>query len=200
MKRLIGVHDPLGAVLAHETGFDGVWVSGLEVSASLARPDRDLNSPDRLAQVVSDIRQVYDGPIYVDADSGFGGPLQASEAARRLMHAGATGLCIEDKVFPKTNSFSESSQILESIPEFSRKLRAMRRTVGPKCEIIARTGDPTSCIFALHSYVCSVRTRIIPHARYFSDVRPWGCSMPHRISRVIGAFGLNQGHDDFVDS
>lgn len=56
--KFIGVHNPVGALLAEESGFDGLWLSGLEVSASLGLPDTEIVSLSQTVGLCRDIRRV----------------------------------------------------------------------------------------------------------------------------------------------
>lgn len=124
--KFIGVHNPIGALLAEESGFDGLWLSGLEVSASLGLPDTEIVSLSQTVGLCRDIRRACALPLLVDCDTGYGDPHNMFLATVDYIRAGASGLCIEDKVYPKRNSFAAADQILEDPLEFSEKIRAAK--------------------------------------------------------------------------
>lgn len=122
--RFIGIHNPIGALLAKESYFDGLWLSGLEVSASLGLPDTEIVSLSQTVGLCRDIRRVCDLPLLVDGDTGYGDPHNMYLAAKDYISAGVTGICIEDKIYPKRNSFANERQKLEDPILFSEKIRA----------------------------------------------------------------------------
>ncbi len=105
-----------------EYSFDGFWESSLTDSASKGLPDIELVSSDSRLHTIHQILDVTTKPMIVDGDSG--GDINHFEyLVRRLERAGASMVIIEDKVFPKRNSFAETNQNLESIEVFSRKIK-----------------------------------------------------------------------------
>ncbi|MBV9821494.1 MAG: isocitrate lyase/phosphoenolpyruvate mutase family protein [Actinobacteria bacterium] len=138
--RLVGAHDALGARLAEQAGFDGVWASGLEISASHGVPDADiLGMTELLDPVVAMVRAVGI-PVVTDCGAGYGSVHNVIYTVERHEAAGVAALCFEDKVFPKRNSFVQGSQRLTSVDEFVSKVRAARSARrNPDTMIIART-------------------------------------------------------------
>lgn len=136
----IGVHSPITALLAEDAGADVLWLGSLEVSTSRGVPDRELVTPDCIAQIVADIRAVSALPIYVDGDTGYGSDEFGVRATRLYEEAGADAICIEDNVFPKRNSLDDRvhGRKLVDPQVFARRLESMiqaRRSIS----IIART-------------------------------------------------------------
>lgn len=138
-RRLVGVHNAVGAVLAQDLGFDGVWLSGLEVSASAALPDTEIVTLTETLHICRQISRACPNlPLWVDADTGYGDPFNFSFAATELVRAGVWGVCIEDKMFPKRNSFSNGAQTLADPQDVSDKIKAAKSSV--ECpQLIART-------------------------------------------------------------
>ncbi|MEU4655542.1 isocitrate lyase/phosphoenolpyruvate mutase family protein, partial [Streptomyces sp. NPDC023723] len=122
--RIVGAHNPLGARLAQRAGFDGVWSSGLEISASQGLPDTDLLSMAELHAVASSLVGAVDIPVVADCDTGYGNALNVMHLIRRYEAAGLAGVSIEDKVFPKVNSFVPGRQELCPLEEFCGKIEA----------------------------------------------------------------------------
>ncbi|WP_063753270.1 isocitrate lyase/phosphoenolpyruvate mutase family protein [Streptomyces sp. NRRL S-87] len=124
--RIVGAHNPLGARLAERAGFDGVWSSGLEVSASQGVPDTDILTMSELHAVASSMAAAVDVPVVADCDAGYGNAHNVMHMIRRYEAAGIAGVSIEDKRFPKVNSFIPGRQELAPVAEFCGKLRAAK--------------------------------------------------------------------------
>jgi 2-methylisocitrate lyase-like PEP mutase family enzyme len=102
MKSVPGCWDALSALLIERAGFDLAILSGSALSAAaLGRPDLGLIGLDLLTDTVMRIRDRVDIELYVDADTGFGGPLNIQHSVRLLERAGADIIQIEDQTFPK---------------------------------------------------------------------------------------------------
>lgn len=137
--RLIGAHNALGAKMAERASFDGVWSSSFEISASYAVPDASILTQSEHLAVARTMCMAVDVPVIADCDTGYGDGLQFAHAVRRFEEAGVAGVCIEDKTFPKLNSFAPGKQELASVDAFVDKLRAGKRAQrNPDFAIIAR--------------------------------------------------------------
>lgn len=124
ISRIAGCHNPLSARLAEEAGFDAVWFSGFEFSTSMCLPDASiLTMTDHLA-AISSITRSINIPLIADCDSGFGDANNVAFVVKEYEHLGASGVCIEDKLFPKLNSFCNKKQDLIGVDEFCLKLIA----------------------------------------------------------------------------
>ncbi|MFJ4518194.1 isocitrate lyase/phosphoenolpyruvate mutase family protein [Streptomyces sp. NPDC088816] len=137
--RLAGAHNPLGARLAQHAGFDGVWSSGLEVSASQGVPDTDILTMSELLGVASSLAAAVDVPVVADCDAGYGNAHNVMHMIHRYEASGIAAVSIEDKRFPKVNSFVPGRQELAPVGEFCGKLeaaKAAQRT--PDLVVIAR--------------------------------------------------------------
>src|SRR5262245_41543393 len=126
---LMEAHDALSAAIAQQTGFAGLWASGLSISSSLGFRDANEASWTQVVEVVERMADATAIPILVDGDSGFGNFNNARLAALKLFQRGAAGICLEDKGFPKMNSFVGNRHPLADIAEFSGRLRAVKDTV-----------------------------------------------------------------------
>lgn len=138
---LVGVHNALVSRLAGRAGFDGGWVSSLEISAVLGLPDRNLLGFAEMLGVARSIAAGSDLPLVVDADNGYGTLETTVRAVRELSGSGIAGMCIEDNTFPKRNSFLVGgARDLEDPAEFADKIaRAKQVQVDPDFMVIART-------------------------------------------------------------
>ncbi|MFF2941243.1 isocitrate lyase/phosphoenolpyruvate mutase family protein [Streptomyces niveus] len=138
--RAIGAASAVAAKVAVETGFDALWVSGLEVSTALGLPDENVLGPRDLADTVLALTRTAALPVIVDIDNAGGTPATARRFAGDLTRAGAAALCLEDSAYPKVNSFAlHRSQALARIETVTEQLAAMREVSGPRVALIART-------------------------------------------------------------
>lgn len=137
---LMEAHDALSAAIAEQAGFQGLWASGLSISSSLGFRDANEASWTQVVEVVERMADVTRIPILVDGDSGFGNFNNARLAALKLFQRGAAGICLEDKGFPKMNSFIGERHPLADVAEFCGRLRAVRDTIPTdKFALVART-------------------------------------------------------------
>ncbi|QIS12655.1 isocitrate lyase/phosphoenolpyruvate mutase family protein [Nocardia arthritidis] len=126
LLRVAGAHDGLTARLVAEAGFDAVWASGLEISAAHGLPDISLLGMGEFLAAAETIQRAVALPVIADCDTGFGNDRNAAFTMMRYEAAGIAAICIEDKVFPKRNSFVDSGQELLGAEEFGVKLRAAK--------------------------------------------------------------------------
>lgn len=140
LVRAVGAHDGLTARLVEEAGFESVWVSSFELSASYGLPDASLLDMTRYLDEARSIEAVTRVPIIADCDTGFGGPLNVAHAVRSYESSGIAAICIEDKVFPKMNSFADVGHELLPVEEFALKIKAGKRAQSTvNFMLIART-------------------------------------------------------------
>jgi phosphoenolpyruvate phosphomutase len=135
---LMEAHDGLSAAVAERAGFKGLWASGLSISSSLGYRDANEASWTELVDVVERMADATDLPVLVDGDSGFGNFNNARLLARKLAQRGAAGVALEDKGFPKMNSFVGDRHPLADVGEFAGRLRAVKDTVGDQLVLVAR--------------------------------------------------------------
>jgi phosphoenolpyruvate phosphomutase len=137
---VVGVHNALGAAMAERSGFDGIWVSSLEVSSSKRLPDANLVNLTEMAQLIREIRAAVRLPVIVDSDNGYGSDELAVRAALEYVAAGADAVCVEDNAFPKRCSFyRDAERTLEEGEDFARRLSVMKQAIDGRAELIART-------------------------------------------------------------
>lgn len=89
--------------------FAGIWASGLSISAQMGLRDNNEASWTQVLEVLEYMSDAADLPILVDGDTGYGNFNNARRLVRKLEQRGIAGVCLEDKVFPKTNSLLEVS-------------------------------------------------------------------------------------------
>ena len=102
---LMEAHDGLSAKVVEEAGFRGVWASGLTISAALGLKDSNEASWTQVLEVPEYMADAATLPILVDGDTGRGNFNNVRRFVRKLCERGLAGVSIEDKLFPKTNSF-----------------------------------------------------------------------------------------------
>jgi phosphoenolpyruvate phosphomutase len=121
---LMEAHDGISAKIVEEAGFNGAWASGLAMSAALGVRDSNEASWTQVLEMLEFMSDATRIPILVDGDTGYGNFNNLRRAVRKLGQRGIAGICIEDKLFPKTNSFIGEGQPLADIDEFCGKIKA----------------------------------------------------------------------------
>ncbi|MDR8020266.1 methylisocitrate lyase [Nesterenkonia aerolata] len=100
-RQFPGTFTPLSAPLIQEKGFDGIYISGGVLANELGLPDVGLTTLTEVAQRAGQIARVTDLPALVDADTGFGEPMNVARTVQELENAGLAGCHIEDQFNPK---------------------------------------------------------------------------------------------------
>lgn len=119
----VGARDALDARLIESTGFDFVWASSFCISAANCVPDASILSMPEFLAAAKRMRESVSIPILFDADTGYGGEKNVAYATRRISETGISGLCMEDKCFPKQTSLLPGAEhSLVSVGEFRRKI------------------------------------------------------------------------------
>jgi len=121
---LMEAHSGLSARVAEEAGFEGLWGSGLSISASMGVRDNNEMSWTQVIDLVEFIGDAVKIPILLDGDTGYGNFNNMRRLVRKLETRDIAGVCIEDKLFPKTNSFIGENQPLADMDEFCGKIKA----------------------------------------------------------------------------
>ncbi len=139
LEFLLEAHNGLTAKLVEEVGFKGIWASGLTMSAAMGVRDNNEVSWTQVLEVVELMSDATNIPLLVDADTGYGNFNNVRRLVRKLEQRNIAAMCIEDKVFPKTNSFlNEKHQLLADPEEFAGKIKAAKDT----------QNDPDFCVVA----------------------------------------------------
>jgi phosphoenolpyruvate phosphomutase len=122
---ILEAHNGLAAKIVEEAGFKGIWGSGLALSAQHAVRDNNELSWTEVVGMLEFMSDVTRIPILLDGDTGYGDFNNMRRLVRKLEQRGIAGVCIEDKLFPKTNSFIQGEQQeLEDIETFCGKIQA----------------------------------------------------------------------------
>jgi phosphoenolpyruvate phosphomutase len=140
LEFLLEAHNGLSARIVEEAGFEGIWASGLSISAALGVRDSNEASWTQVLEVVEFMSDATRLPILLDADTGYGNFNNVRRLVRKLEQRGVAAMCIEDKLFPKTNSFiGGERQPLAQIDEFRGKIKAAKDTQSdPDFTVVAR--------------------------------------------------------------
>jgi phosphoenolpyruvate phosphomutase len=129
LEFLMEAHNGLSARIVREAGFKGIWASGLSISAQFGVRDNNEASWTQVVDVLEFMADAGDLPILLDGDTGYGNFNNMRRLVRKLEQRGIAGVCIEDKQFPKTNSFLNGErQPLADIEEFAGKIAAGKDT------------------------------------------------------------------------
>jgi len=123
LLRFPGAFMPLAAMAVEEAGYDGIYLSGGAFSASLGLPDIGLTTLSELTTITAQIARVTNVPLIVDADTGFGGAINAARTVIELEAAGASGLHLEDQQHPKRCGHLEGKELI-STEDMCQKIRA----------------------------------------------------------------------------
>ena len=137
--RFPGAFNPLSARLIEQKGFDGVYISGAVLSADLGLPDIGLTTLTEVAGRGKQIARMTELPAIIDADTGFGEPMNVARTVQEMEDAGLAGLHIEDQVNPKRCGHLDGKQVVD-VEDAVRRIRAATTAKrDPDFLIMART-------------------------------------------------------------
>ena len=139
IQRFPGAFNPLSAKLIQQKGFDGVYISGAALSADLGLPDIGLTTLTEVAGRANQIARMSELPSIVDADTGFGEPMNVARTIQTLEDAGLSGAHIEDQVNPKRCGHLDGKQVVDDEAAIKRIRAAVDARRDPNFLIIART-------------------------------------------------------------
>lgn len=137
---IMEAHNALSAKIAENAGFSALWASSLTISASMGLRDANELTWSQSLDLVSAMVDAVSVPILMDADSGYGDFNIFGRFVRKASERGIAGVCIEDKLFPKINSFAETKQYLADVDDFCGKIAAAKANqTHPDFCVVART-------------------------------------------------------------
>ena len=110
---LPGAFNPLSAMLIERRGFEGVYLSGAVLAADLGLPDIGLTTVTEVAARSAQVARVTQLPTIVDADTGFGEPMNVARTIQLLEDAGVAGVHLEDQVNPKRCGHLDGKQVVD---------------------------------------------------------------------------------------
>lgn len=132
-----GAHDAMAALIAKQTGFSAIYLSGAAYTASRGLPDLGIVTSSEMAERAKDLVRAADLPLLVDIDTGFGGVLNAARTAREMLEARVAAVQIEDQQLPKKCGHLNGKQLV-SAEEMAQKIKAIKQ-VAPSLVVVART-------------------------------------------------------------
>jgi 2-methylisocitrate lyase-like PEP mutase family enzyme len=137
---LPGVSNALAARVVADLGFPAAYITGAGIANTyLGIPDNGLVTLTELAAHVAAIREVFPGPLMVDADTGFGNALNMIRTVKVLERAGADALQIEDQVFPKRCGHFDGKEVIPAAEMVAKVRAAADARSDPDLLIVART-------------------------------------------------------------
>jgi len=139
LEFIMEAHNGISARLVEETGFAGIWASGLAISAQYGVRDSNEASWTQVVDMLEFMSDATQIPVLLDGDTGYGNFNNMRRLVKKLEQRKIAGVCIEDKQFPKINSFINGErQPLADVNEFCGKIKAGKDS----------QDDPDFCIIA----------------------------------------------------
>jgi methylisocitrate lyase len=139
LLRFPGAVNPLSAKLIEDKGFEGVYISGAVLAADLGLPDIGLTTLTEVAGRGQQIARMTELPALIDADTGFGEPMNVARTVQTLEDAGVAGLHIEDQVNPKRCGHLDGKAVVDLETSTKRIRAAVDARRDPNLLIMART-------------------------------------------------------------
>jgi phosphoenolpyruvate phosphomutase len=204
----MGAHNGLSAKLAQKNNFDAIWASGLEISASYALPDADILTMTEFLEKSSEMNEAVNLPIISDCDTGYGNSNNVIHLVKKYEAAGIAAICLEDKLFPKVNSFIKGRQELASIAEFVGKIMAAKSVQrNENFMFIARTEaliagwEEEEALLRAEKYVDAGADAILIHSKMenYDEIISFAKKWDNRAPLVIVPTTYPQIMADFSD-
>lgn len=139
LLRFPGAFNPLSARLIERKGFEGVYISGAVLSADLGLPDIGLTTLTEVAGRGQQIARMTELPAIIDADTGFGEPMNVARTIQTLEDAGLAGTHIEDQINPKRCGHLDGKAVVDENTAIKRIRAAVDARRDPNFLIMART-------------------------------------------------------------
>ena len=125
LEFIMEAHNGISARIVEEAGFKGIWGSGLALSTQYGVRDNNEASWTQVVEMLEFMSDITQIPILLDGDTGYGNFNNMRRLVKKLEQRAIAGVCIEDKLFPKTNSFINGDrQPLADIDQFCGKIKA----------------------------------------------------------------------------
>jgi methylisocitrate lyase len=139
LLRFPGAFNPLSARLIERRGFEGVYVSGAVLAADLGLPDIGLTTLTEVAGRGQQIARMTELPVIIDADTGFGEPMNVARTIQTLEDAGLSGAHIEDQINPKRCGHLDGKAVVDEDTALKRIRAAVDARRDPNFLVMART-------------------------------------------------------------
>ena len=193
--QILEAHNALSATIVEEAGIRGLWASSLTLSGAAGLRDNSELTMTEVLETLESITAKVEIPILFDGDTGYGQFSHFQQLVRKLCIRRVGGVCIEDKVFPKTNSFLPSEgQELAPTEEFAGKIRAGKDAqTDPEFIVAARTEalivglDTAAAIDRAERYVEAGADAVLIHSkqRNFAEVQDFMAKWSGRAPVII---------------
>jgi methylisocitrate lyase len=135
--RLPGAHNGHSAIQAKLAGFDGLYLSGAAMTASMGLPDLGIITVDEVAFFIRQIVRASGLPLLVDGDTGYGEALNVMHMVRTFEEAGAGAVHLEDQILPKKCGHLNGKNLVPA-EEMAIKVAAAKKA-SRDIAIVART-------------------------------------------------------------
>lgn len=173
LEFLMEAHNGLSARIVQHCGFRGIWASGLAISAQFGVRDSNEASWTQIVDMLEFMSDITDIPILLDGDTGYGNFNNMRRLVRKLEQRSVAGVAIEDKQFPKLNSFIDSEQQpLADINEFCGKIQAAKDSqndpdfcVIARCEALIAGWDLSEALRRAEAYRIAGADGILIHSK-----------------------------------
>ncbi len=139
LLRFPGAFNPLSARLIERKGFEGVYISGAVLAADLGLPDIGLTTLTEVAGRGQQIARMTELPAIIDADTGFGEPMNVARTIQTLEDAGLAGAHIEDQINPKRCGHLDGKAVVDENTAIKRIRAAVDGRRDPNFLVMART-------------------------------------------------------------
>ncbi|GAA0591175.1 methylisocitrate lyase [Virgibacillus siamensis] len=137
MLKLPGAHDGMAGLVAKQTGFQALYLSGAAFTASKGLPDLGMVTSEETADRAKEIIRAADLPVLVDIDTGYGGVLNVARTAREMYEARVAAVQIEDQDLPKKCGHLNGKKLVTT-EEMVQKIRILKEAA-PSLMVVART-------------------------------------------------------------
>ncbi|MCG2841078.1 methylisocitrate lyase [Sandaracinobacter sp. RS1-74] len=135
--QLPGAHNGQAAIQARQAGFDGLYLSGAAMTASMGLPDLGIITVDEVAFFIRQIARASGLPLLVDGDTGYGEALNVMHMVRTFEEAGAGAVHLEDQILPKKCGHLNGKNLV-SAHDMAAKVAAAKKA-SRDIVIVART-------------------------------------------------------------
>lgn len=132
-----GAHDGMAAIIAKQTGFKALYLSGAAYTASQGLPDLGIVTSDEVAIRARQLIRATNLPVLVDIDTGFGGVLNVARTAKEMVEVRVAAVQIEDQDLPKKCGHLNGKKLI-SDDEMMQKIQTIKK-VAPSLIVVART-------------------------------------------------------------
>ena len=142
IAQLPGAHNGMAALQAKRAGFEGLYLSGAAMTASMGIPDVGMITVDEVCFFVRQVARASGLPLLVDGDTGYGEALNVMHMVRSFEDAGAGAVHIEDQLLPKKCGHLNDKKLADA-HDMAAKVAAARKA-RRHLYVIARTDAAAS--------------------------------------------------------